>query len=573
MMYRTLVIMCCLFLFACPVQNGVAGEEKTARVMVLPFDGTASGDFAYLTDSIRAMVLSRLAANKDVELVDYAVQQDEIRMLNNGAATLEDGESLFTRFQTDYVVTGGLYALQTGLKIQVSVKGKDEEAPPVRLQVLAVNEDAIIPQVEMLAGDIAGKGMGLQTAGPASVAGKAEGAEEGLAGFATEHPEKVYKKGIFSGSIVVEEGGGVKVASTAVRRSSVIPSMLVTMATGDLNGDGRLEIASASRSTLSIYRFNETRFEAVAEHRFSGAFKIHAVNIADVDRDGRQEIFVSADRDGRAASAIVKLDGSSLVPVLEEIEWYIRPLNKPGEGVILAGQRASQDPKDGYVRQGVSQLKLYANFNGVREDKKLPLPRNVRLFDFEWVDLDNDNKYELIAVDHREKLLIYDSQNSLMWVSEEDYGGSRNFFGPPKSSRVRSLMAFDDDSEFEREMVFLPTRILPVDVDGDGRQEIVIGQNKRLFGKWLSNSREYDGGAVVCLGWQENGLRQLWKTNKINGYIADYNYVQNGRSLGSEEDASAGLYVAQIPEKMFFGFLMSSESKLLRYDLVVEAAD
>jgi hypothetical protein len=571
MVHRITIFMCCLFLFACPVQNGFAGEENTARVMILPFDGTASGDFVYLTDSIRAMVSSRLSANKDVELVDYTVQQDDIRMLNNGTATLEDGESLFTRFQTDYVITGGLYALQTGLKIQVAVTSKDENLPPVRLQVLAVNEDAIIPQVELLAEDIAGKGMGIQAVGSTAQKGETGGTGSGLAGFTTEHPEKVYKKGIFSGSIVVEDGGGLTVASSGVRRSSVIPSMLVTMATGDINGDGVLEIVSASRRTLSIYRFNKTRFEEVADLKFSGSFKIHAVNIADINGDGDQEIFVSGDRDGRAASAIVKLEGTALVPLLEDLEWYIRPLVKPGEGLILAGQRASQKPEDGYVRQGISQLRLYDNFTGVREEKKLPLPRNVRLFDFAWVDLDNDNTFELVTVDQREKLLVYDSQNSLMWVSEEDYGGSRNFFGPPRSSKIRSLMARDDEKEFERQMVFLPTRILPVDVDGDGVQEIVIGQNNRLFGKWLSNTREYDGGSVICLGWKENGLRQLWKTNTMSGYIADYNYVQNGNLLDGDEEASGALYVAQIPEKMIFGFLMRSESKLLRYDLDIKS--
>ena len=556
--------------------NGAPAEkgDGVARVMVMPFDGAAAGNFQFLTDSIRAMISTRLAAKEQVELVDYALRVEDVRQLSGSPATPAGGESLFQRYRIDYLVSGALYELQTGLKVQVVVTGKEAGDSPLRLSVLAGSEDKILPEVELLVEEIVGKGLGIEIAGPVVVTG-ADGGEKGMAAFTTEHPEKVYKKGVYSGAIVPGEGNRIVVASTGVRRSSTIPSMLVTMATGDIDGDGFQEIVSASRTEVSVYRFNETRFKEIATYKFANTHKIHAVNIADMDGNGVPEIYVSGDERARASSAVFILEGKELKPLLTGVEWFLRPIVKPGGELILAGQRSSSDPQDGFVRQGVSELKVYPGFAGIHEEKRLALPRNIRLFDFEWVDLDNDGAYELVAVDQRDKLLVYDNRNSLLAVSEEDFGGSRNFFGPPRSDphARRALVAVDDEKEFDRLMIYIPTRILAADVDSDGDKEIVVGQNNRLYGKWLANSREYDGGSVVCLDWQAGRLKELWRTNKINGYLADYNYLQNSSSLDGDTSGKAGLYVAQIPERMMFGFLMRSESKLLRYDLEITQSE
>ncbi len=572
MIARIAIALCCVLvcLSHSAVLQAQDKDSDRSKVMILPFDGSSAGKFNYLTDPVRSMVTSRLAGQEGVEVVDYGLRAADIKKLSSGEPNPDGADSVFSKFDLDYIVTGGLYALQTGLKIQVAVAGKDTAGEPVRLNVLAINEESVIGQVGQLVDEIAGKGFGLETSGALAIAVQG-GERDGLSGFTTEHPEKLYKKGVYSGAIVTEDGG-VSVSSQGVRRSSVIPIMLVTMATGDLDGDGMQEIVTAARTSLSVFRFNDTRFMEVASYKFPKSAKINAVNIADLNGDGKPEIYVSANNRERASSAIFALTGNQLQPLVENINWFIRPLNMPGDRLVLAGQRASAKHEEGYLRPGVSILSFDRAAGKVSEEKKLPLPERVNLFDFEWADLEGDNKYELIAVDHREKLLVYDNKNSLVWVSEKDYGGSRNFFGPAVSEAFsfKAMVSNEQEEQIERKIVFIPARIVVKDIDGDGNQEIIIGQNKRLYGKWFSNSREYDGGSVVCLDWRQESLQESWRTNKINGYVADYNYVKKGENVDGGETDMAGLYVAQIPERMMFGVLLRKESKLLRYDLEIQ---
>jgi hypothetical protein len=546
------------------------GNSDVSRVMVLPFDGTSSGNFSYLTDSIRAMVSSRLAAESSIEVVDYSLNAKEINQLTTGKDALAGGETIFSKYNTDYIVTGGLYALQTGLKIQISLFGKEVKEEQGTFSALAVNEGQILSTVEGLTQDVAIKGIGGQ-AKQLLAAAKAGEESTGLSGFSTEHPDKLFKKGVYGGSIVGE--GGDAVQAIGVRRSSPIPTMLVSMATGDLDGDGKSEIAVVSRKSIEIYQFDETRFRKLVERDFSARHKIHAVNIADINGDGRPEIIVSANEGTRASSSILNWsEGKGLVAVMEGIDWYLRPLMKSGGEVILAGQKGSSEPSDGYVAGRVKKMILNASFTGLAAGESLSLPENMSLFDFIWADLDGNGLTELIAVDGRERLLVYDSGNNLIWVSDEDYGGSRNFFGPTRSnaSTHGGLGGGDMETQFDRVTAYIPGRLVAVDLDGDGSEEIVVGKNKRRWSKWLAESREYDGGTVACLGWRDSAMKELWETNTLPGYVADYNVLMNGgRQVNGSEAVNLQLYVSQVPDSMMFGFLLDKESKMLRYELGV----
>ena len=563
------VIVFCLMITGAPPMV-TEGHAEVSRVMVLPFDGTAGGDFKYLTDSVRAMISSRLAAKPDVEVVDYTLTAEELSAVHGGQAGAGSaGESVFTRFKVDSIISGALYSLQTGLKIQVTLNKKTSASIQEGVfTVLAVNEAHIIQSVEELVDDIAARGLEAHSEGTLLAEIQSDG-KEGASGFSTEHPEKAFKKGVYGGSIVAESN--MKVESLGVRRSSELPLMIVSMATGDLDNDGTLEIVAASRTGIEIYRFDETLFTKLAEYSFAKTYKIHAVNIADLDNDGNKEIYISANNNIPAASAIFSWSASAgLKPIMTGIDYYIRPVKSPAEGWILAGQRGSRDSETGYVGKNVVKLALAADGKEPVEEKVLPLPKNIRLFDFVWADLDGNGVQEVVSIDRHDKLLVYDANNSLLWVSDSDYGGSRNFIGPAKSavSSVADLFGKSDNVKFEQQTVYVPTRLLVEDIDKDGSAEIIVGNNKRVTPKWFSNFREYDGGSVVCLSWRDSKMLDVWRTNTVTGYLADYTFLLTEEQASKASGKATNLlYIAQIPDKQTLGFSFSSDSKLLKYEL------
>ena len=246
----------------------------------------------------------------------------------------------------------------------------------------------------------------------------------------------------------------------------------------------------------------------------------------------------------------------------------LRPLEVPGEGMILAGQMSGNESRDGFVRAGIFHLDRSGSGKLVR-GARLPVPDRFNLFDFVWADLEGDKACELVAVDRNEKLLVYDSGQNLIHVSDGAYGGSTNYLGPDRLDRQKNnpgASASGEDSD--RELAYVPTRLLARDVDGDGRQEIIIGQNKRITPLFLRNFREYEGGTIACLGWKDAMLAEMWRTNTIPGYIADYSFILEGNVTKSAEGVGrAQLYVGQIPADTFLGLLAAKESKMLVYEL------
>lgn len=567
MLNRFLGIMVCLLILGGgSTVQGVEGDEPS-RFLFLPFDSSSAGKYAYLADGVHSMLASRLAAKGGVKLVDSSVHETDLKLLETAGGDTQKTSAVFTRLQTDFLVSGAVYATDSGLKVQAVVSSVESTAEPRSFVTVAEGEDQIISAIGSLADDIADKVINRRH--PETMK-TVDATAEGMAGFQTEHPEKQYKKGLYGGgAIVSSEGSDIKVASKGVKRSSTIPVVIVGMDTGDLDGDGAVEIAFVSSTELQIFRYNEGKIQKIAGHAFRPTFKIHAVNIADLDRDGKAEIYISANEQFRLASMILRWSAADGLKLQQDkIAWFLRPLHLPGEGVILAGQMSSNDPARGYVAPGIYRLEKKED-GKIHRGAKLPVPDRVNLFDFVWADVDGDRTSEIVAIDRNEKLLVYDDKNNLTWVSEGNYGGSRNYFGPSRSDGERiGPHNAASVSENDRNLAFIPTRLMARDLDGDGKQEIIIGRNKRKTPIFFRNFREYDGGSIACLGWRNSAMSEVWTTNTIPGYISDYSFDLAGATgAGPVAEAKAQLYVGQVPSSTFLGFLAAKESKILVYEI------
>ncbi len=66
------------------------------------------------------------------------------------------------------------------------------------------------------------------------------------------------------------------------------------MAVGDVDGDGKMDVVMADRQTVTIYHLNNNRLNEFASTKLFPRYKIHAVNVADLNNNGKAEIYISA---------------------------------------------------------------------------------------------------------------------------------------------------------------------------------------------------------------------------------------------------------------------------------------
>ncbi len=565
-----IVCLCCVLLG--PAVVCAKDGNETYRIVFSTFDSSSAGKSAYLRDGIQNMLASRLAAKDRVVVLDRTLSDKELKSLKDGQRPGSGGAAAPP---ADYLVTGSLYDLKGGLSIQVVLYPFATDKEIVRLEVIAKNPDKLLADIEQLSEEIAQSAFGYK----AAAAGKDEAATrgDGVAGFVTVHPEAAYKKGLYTGTVAGAPGSSVRVATREGKRNTTIDKDIRTMAVADLDGDGQDEIAVLLESSIELYKSDGKKIDRVAKASLPASVESHALNIADLDQNGRMEIYISG-TDGLEVSSMIMAwnmeKGFQLLA--ENIPWYLRPVLVPDKGWRLAGQKRGLE-KVQLVKAGVFLLDIGAQY-AISAGARLPLPEGVNLFDFVFADLDGDGTPETVAIDKKERMKVFNRANELLWVSKKTFGGSQIYIGPSRAEAVnkQDRRNFSVDEDFERELIFVPGRLVVVDVDNDGRQEIVVSENTLSSLSIYSRLRIYNDGVVVGMAWDGSALQEQWRTGTFRGYIAGYGFSVKNTSAGTKQPALssgkntvAGLYVGHLPRSgSLLGLLPgSAETQLTAYEL------
>ncbi|PIE63549.1 MAG: hypothetical protein CSA26_12455 [Desulfobacterales bacterium] len=340
-----------------------------------------------------------------------------------------------------------------------------------------------------------------------------------------------------------------------------------TMVVTDLDGDGKDDIIVASQSDIRIFHYGEYHFDQVAEYRFKLNKKIHALSVLPAAQGTTAHLLVSADGKNLPSSVIMSWNGSNTLQVEHNaIRWYVRAVTMPGKGTFIAGQQLKPGTDQWQLAPYIYRLVLNEQSGKLMNKGRLALPEGITLFDFVYADLNNDKKIETVVIDAHQKLLLYNSSNELIWVSSTNYGGGLSHFGPSLNAHV------SDEEAGGRILNYIPGRLEVSDLDNDGSWEIIVNTNtvdSKLL-RFFPNLRHFNSGAVSCLGWNDGALQELWRTNTINGYVADYAF-KSGADAGSPSPAgnSGRLFVVQTQGKSLLQRLLpgSDTSKIFMYAL------
>lgn len=524
------------------------GDTTEYQIVFSTFENQAAGKYSYLSDSIQGMLISRLAAKDRVQVIDKLLSKDELNVLKKkkdfSSLAIKEGE-------IDYIVTGRLFGVTSGLNVQVALYPLDASKEVLNFSVLSETQENIIPDIGKLSEQIAQRGFGYPaTKTPSKKKGVMGTGEEA---FTTVHPEAAYKKGLYSGSVIGSKVGGFEVESIGSKRTLDIDGAIITFAVGDADNDGKEEIFVVKETRLQVYRVRERKIVKIDETKLTWGLRVHALDLADINEDGKLELYLSATDELSVSSAILSWEENKGFTFLaEEIPLYLRPVDVPNKGICLAGQERG-DEKIELVKPGIRLYSLDAT-NSLKPEEPLPIPRSINLFDFSYADLDGDNTYELVVVDQEDNLQVYSPSNELMWVSSSKFGGSKTYLGPSQgdSGDGHNLRSFSEDENAERDLIFVPGKMTVVDIDGNGSDEVIIAKSKMSTLGFFERLRPYKSGELIGLVWEENGFSEAWRTGKYKGYLVGHAFhlqdLRSDRSTGKGSIKSkATLYIANIP--------------------------
>ena len=550
--------------------RATAEDGQAKSVAVLPFEMHAPSSMAYMQDGLRDMLASRLAANGGAIIIEHG-KVDSLLQEPGKPLRQQEAVALARQLGVDYIVTGSLTSLGGSMSLDAKVVSSDASFEPQSFYASAEQENEVIGAINKLSWVIAAGVLGATpptaAAVPAHVTQPAPAAEDdAMAAFRTKHPEKIYKTrngqitGMASPIITPQSVASMQ----GFTKTQNLDFLLTGMDVGDVDGDGQLDVVMADTRKVYAYHLINNRLSEFAVVELPASSKIHAVSLGDIDGNGRAEVYISAADDYKPYSWAYEWDSSRLGVVLENIPWYIRVLDIPGEGAVLAGQRGGQDS---LLLAGI--FRLMKSGTTVMPEARIAMPDYINLFDFALADVNGDGAHEIVAISKADRLYVVKPDGSVLWVSEEYYGGTSRYIG--EDYDLVGRVGLDVDSTPTSEVIgregsgkrmYISSRLIIMDVNGDGNDDVIVNKNLSVASRHIENYKRFKSSEIYALGWNGIALGEIWQTKKIDGYIPDFQFLPV-----PEQENRAKLFVGLVLSTGWSSSFMGGESTMLLYDV------
>jgi len=527
------VLLISFFCLSISFVQAEGSPEKTVAINPLTIHSSQSLD--YLQAGIRSMIASRLAADAGVKTI--VIAPDQPKPAN-----------------PDYTIDGSLTSLGSGVSLDVEVRDRENQGNPRHFYATAETENDIIGAVNNLATQINHEIFSVPAApekpAPQSTAATAP-VQSGDTGNQNAHPERAFITGEHHSGISLR-GRGFK----QLQKTQTLNYGVQSFAIGDIDGDQQEDFILGQPSGIKCYHMVEGRLQQFSYYPLDSAIKVLHISMADLDGDKKDEIYLAAKSRGNPVSLGLVWQGDHPVEIFRDDKWYIRALQDPTNGWLLAGQKAG-DTKP--LENGIFELKI--ENNRLEEGSRLNIPVGVTLYSFAFGDVNGDGIVEIVMLDKNDYLQVVRSNGSALWASSSIFGGSPTYIGKEREAGEDS----DRHNALEPDKwtkVKVPPRIIATDLNGDGIKDIVICRNNPRFSKIMANVRSYDSAALFGLAWNGVSLEPLWQTGNIDGFITDLAFRPE-----PGDSQKAKLYAGLILPTSAIDIVSKQTSTLLTFDV------
>ncbi len=480
------------------------------RVAILPFQIHSAENLGYLKEGVYDIISSRLTASGEIHAIGKSGIERVLAEMRPQRLTEEVAREAGRRLEADYVVLGSITKIGDFISLDARLIDIEGQKPPSGVFAQTKGLDQLMAKVDEFARDIGGKILGKPT-----VIG-----EKGEVRPKTPYIVRPKK----SPAIHRQEGVGFQ-------KSQKFPFEIKGLDIADVDGDGKNEIVLMDNHNLWVYEYIDEKLRLLRKLKGRANQNFLALDVADVNGNGTAEIFVTSVIGENLNSFILEYGGNQFKKIRVKNGWYLRVLDLPRGGPTLLGQKmGAEESFSGPIYQFSWKGKTF------RRDKKVKLPKKSVLFGLAIADITGDGEEEIMRFDYADHLKVLSANGKdLLHKTSSKYGGSNNFFD---RESVPALTPPDNVAK----RVYLPGRILALDLDGDGRVEIIVNKNHFATGRLFDRVRLYEKGEVYDLVWDGLMLAENWRTREIPGYIADYQ-VKDFDNDGEKE-----LVVAMAPQ-------------------------
>ena len=502
---RARQFLLCLVMLSLPDQ-ALAQAQAVKTFAVAPFTIHGPEKYAYLSQGVPSMLATRLTWRDNVQPMDTAQVAQKVK---KPIASAAEAKSALASLGADYLVFGSLTIAGETASTDVSVMDKSGAVVSKSAQA-KIND--LLPALETVSNDLSSQVFKR----PSAQAAQASQASQTPAGGSMPVNQNLVvnqtdpsKPNYLNPNFRYVSGPD----TPGAWRSQIMPFANSGMAIGDVVGDGKNQIVLLGQHDIQVYRYNNGQLVPITVYKTSPGVLQIKVNVLPQDSgDRRGLIVVTGYRDREPRSSIYRLESNKLVPVLTDLKYYLNVLNVPPD--FKPTLVATKGDDKNVFQSGVYRATV--NGSKVELGTELQVPSKTNAMNFAY--LPEAGGYKIIVADLNDRLNIYTGGKELQTRSDDKYCGSG--IGLLYDELMPSMYhpTADDLDNF----YYVPLRILPVDIAGNGKYSILVSKNISVASLIFENFRAFSQGEVHSMYWDGVGLNLQWKTRRIKGSITDY---------------------------------------------------
>jgi len=517
---------CILILSASILISSTASlSAREVQFALFPFELNSSKNLTYLQSGITAMLPSRISVPEKIEVLDpHLVQQTLTRDI--GTYSMPQKIALAKKLGADFFLCGSLTKIGDTISIDTVLVDIMDSTEPMPVFIQSNGLDALIPEINNLAKKIQTRiiegppladhmpsatpvALSRPTPAPAepppASTPVAEASIVPAPQAAAPLPPPVPTGQPTPNYLPAEPLFG----ATPAYEHSIKGFPLQSLACGDTDGDGTAELLAADDQKLYIYSINETELVLKATVATQAGENIVYVDVADLNSNGRAEIYVSSYEGTHATSFVIEYTDGEYTRLAESLKYFFRNYTDYQGNRILLGQSTDlESPFTG------SMWRFVWKDGKPFSTSEVIFPGDIAVFGVAEGDIDQDSLKEYVAFTRglfsaTHQLKIYAYTGRIEWKDVLHLGGStRNF----------NLQISHDIEKLED----VPMRVYCEDINADGRLDVIVTRNSKKGTGFFGSLSSYDQSEMLCLHWDGSDLVTNWSSEHFEGYVTDY---------------------------------------------------
>ena len=548
------IILCLILIIFFLVNHASAVDVK--RVALIPFKINAKEDLTYLRDGINDMLTTRLSQNEGVTVIQRSQVEQAIGATDqSGNVTEAQARGIGSKLGAAYVMIGSLTVLKENVSIDAKMIDITGHRPTMAFFEQAGSLGEVITKINTMASQINSQLLG-KTAVAATPTAPAQTQVQPVQKKTPKeadryaHPEKLLKegRGDSEGRSPFIMSSENQLSGATYWKSPSFKKPIHGLAIGDVTGDGNIETVVISDHSVMIYSRLSDRFFKTAEITEGDGQNLIGVDVADINENGRSEIFVTsltATRQG-LNSYVLEYDGKNFVKIIKTSRWYFRVVKSPARGKILVGQHHRKTD----VFSGSLKELIWRGGDYVAQDA-LEAPRGVNAMGVAMGDITQERQESIVAFKSNDHIQISDGAGRVIWTGTDRFGGSNLYYFLPIQDR--------GDVGTRR---YYPMRPIVRHMPGDEKPEVLLARNFEVANMKLDQFRKFTGGQIEAFVWDGMGLANKWRTRKLTGFIRDF-------AVGDfDNDGNEELIIVLI-QSTGETILTNAKSNIVAYDMVL----